>query len=167
MKFDDAVSLVDVPGIAGKGASTWADLGAGAGVFSTALASLLAPGSMIYAVDKSPGIREQITGNQVRIVPVKNDFVADEMKLPLLDGILMANSFHFVKDKLIMMEKIRKLVRSGGMLILVEYDTDTSNRWVPYPVSFKSLQGFKFINKVDSVYQDAGIYGAYQQIVVD
>ncbi|RYY13509.1 MAG: methyltransferase domain-containing protein, partial [Chitinophagaceae bacterium] len=117
MKFDDAVSLVGVPGLATNGPSTWADLGAGTGLFSVAIASLLAKQSVVYAVDKAPGIKEQTTTNAVRIVPVRKNFVSDELQLPVLDGIVMANSLHFVIDKPPMFARLRSMIRPGGILI--------------------------------------------------
>ncbi len=50
MEQSDAVRLIGaaVP----AGAATWADLGAGSGTFTLALASLLGPGGIVYAVDR-------------------------------------------------------------------------------------------------------------------
>jgi hypothetical protein len=36
--------------------------------------------------------------------------------------------------------QIRSYLRPGGHLILVEYDTDQGNPWVPYPLSFSTWQ---------------------------
>ena len=37
-----------------------------------------------------------------------------------------------------MLRLIRGYLRPTGRLILVEYDVDHGNRWVPYPLSFRS-----------------------------
>ncbi|MGH2647660.1 MAG: class I SAM-dependent methyltransferase, partial [Ginsengibacter sp.] len=71
-----------------------------------------------------------------------------------LDGILMANSFHYVKDKNGLIEKLKSFLKSDGMFLIVEYDTDKANRWVQFPLSFKNLtslfsnNGFGLIEKI-------------------
>ena len=50
----------------------------------------------------------------------------------------MANSLHFVRDKAPVLELARGYLRPGGRLVLVEYDADRGNPWVPYPVSARS-----------------------------
>ncbi len=71
-----------------------------------------------------------------------------------LDGILMANSFHYVKDKSRLIERLQSFLKSDGMFLIVEYDTGKANRWVPYPLSFENLtllfenNGFSLIEKV-------------------
>ena len=65
--------------------------------------------------------------------------VADFTKalpLPQLDGIVMANSLHFVRDKVPLLTRLRGRLRPRvGRLILVEYDSDDGNMWVPHPLS--------------------------------
>jgi hypothetical protein len=52
----------------------------------------------------------------------------------------MANALHFVADKRPVLELLRGYLKPGGRLIVVEYDTDTGNRWVPYPLSYPSWE---------------------------
>jgi trans-aconitate methyltransferase len=126
----------------------WADLGCGAGTFTLALASLLQSQSTIYAVDRKPAIRTQIISNHVSIESLKADFAKDPLPRDL-DGILMANSLHFVKDKPALIQNLRRTtLRPQHAFLVVEYDTDRATPiWVPYPVSFTSLQ---------SIFQAAG-----------
>jgi ubiquinone/menaquinone biosynthesis C-methylase UbiE len=163
MELKDAISLINKPGLSAK-VSSWADLGAGSGLFTKALAGLLAPGSTVYAIDRAPGISAQTTGNGVKILPMQGDFTLGNPGVPLLDGILMANALHFVKEKPAFLKEIKQWIGRNGSLIIVEYDTKTGNRWVPYPIPFSELKGFTYINKIASVYQDAGIYGAYIEL---
>jgi predicted methyltransferase len=94
----DAVRLLASPELDAREPQTWADLGCGDGVFTRALASLLAP---------------------------------------------------------------------GGYLLVVEYDTDRANRWVPYPRSRRALTdlciavGFARVVALGShpsIYQRAPLY---------
>ena len=52
------------------------------------------------------------------------------------DGVLAANSLHFVRDRRPTLAAIRAALRPGGRLLVVEYDADAGNQWVPHPFSF-------------------------------
>ena len=130
MNHADLVALLK-PGIHETG-GRWADLGAGEGGFTDALAELLGPGAHITAVDKDAralgGIRP---GIETRVA----DFTRP-LDLHDLDGIVMANSLHFVRDKAPVLESVRDMLRPGGRLIVVEYSTDRGNPWVPHPFTY-------------------------------
>ena len=77
-----ALALIDNPLLRALPHPTrWADLGCGSGLFTLTLASLLQPGSTVYAVDRHPAIEQQSTPNQVSIQPQKNDFVKKDLGL--------------------------------------------------------------------------------------
>ena len=48
----------------------------------------------------------------------------------------MANSLHFVKNKAPVLGLVRGYLKPGGTFVLVEYDADRGNLWVPHPISF-------------------------------
>lgn len=52
----------------------------------------------------------------------------------------MANSLHFFRNKERLLEQIRGYLKPGGRLVLVEYNADSGNPWVPYPLSFETFQ---------------------------
>jgi ubiquinone/menaquinone biosynthesis C-methylase UbiE len=142
MNHSDHVRLLQ-DGIAGR---TWADLGSGTGAFTLALADLLHTGD-IHAVDLDGGaLREVERQMQARFPAIRAHYtVADftqPLALPPLDGIVMANSLHFVRPprKPALLEQIRALLKPGGVLLLVEYNVDHGNQWVPSPLSYASWE---------------------------
>src|SRR5690349_10546806 len=130
-------------GISKSHSSTWLDLGAGTGVFTEALAALLGDGT-VYANDKDPEIPKRLIDNKnlAAIKSMQLDFVNDEIAIQEADGILMANSFHYVKDKKALIARLKKILKPSGRFIFVEYDTLKSNSWIPYPIDFATLQSF-------------------------
>ena len=138
MEVRDAVSLIR--NAVGRGAGTWADLGAGGGTFTRALAETLGAGSVVYAVDKDAGSLASLSTwrGEARVVQVTTDFTT-AFELPgldeaLLDGILLANALHFVRDAANVLARLVQRVRVGGKIIIVEYDRREASRWVPYPI---------------------------------
>ncbi|MBL8165524.1 MAG: class I SAM-dependent methyltransferase [Anaerolineae bacterium] len=139
MKHHDHVNLlrggVNLPG------GIWADLGSGTGAFTLALADLLGADGTIYSLDRDAGaLREQERIMRERFPAVtvhyqRADFT-QALDLPPLDGIVMANSLHFHRDKLPILRRLRTHLKPGGHFILVEYNADSGNTWVPYPLSY-------------------------------
>ena len=124
----------------------WADLGAGRGAFTLALADLLGPTGYIYSVDKDPAaLRDQTRSMSAQFPHVTVEYkVADftrPLDLPPLDGIVLANSLHFLRDKHSPLQLVRACIKPGGRLILVEYNTDHGNFAVPYPLSYATWEG--------------------------
>lgn len=141
MQLSEASSLIQHPIKKGEGA--WADLGCGRGLFTLALSQLLEKGSIIYAVDKNKTDLDVVQVNDgIKLNKIELDFVQDFLPFTHLSGILMANAFHFVQDKQSFIHKVLNCLGKNGYLIMVEYDRDTANPWVPFPVSFKSLELF-------------------------
>jgi ubiquinone/menaquinone biosynthesis C-methylase UbiE len=141
MNHTDHVTLLQ-NGIAQSG-GVWADLGAGTGALTLALAELVGPTATIYAIDKNGMDLQRLKLAMGQQFPQTNlhllqaDFT-DRLELPLLDGILMANSLHFLSFKDSFLRKMRAWLKPNGRFLLVEYNSEKGNRWVPYPVSYKA-----------------------------
>ena len=137
MNHADLVGLIEA-GVTERGGS-WADLGSGEGAFTLALADLLGPGSNITAVDRDAVALQHLARDRfpgVQIETKVGDFTRP-LALASLDGIVMANSLHFVRDKAPVLESARQMLRPGGTLIVVEYGSDRGNPWVPHPFTYE------------------------------
>src|SRR5215212_5887932 len=86
-----------------KPGGVWADLGSGTGNFSWALAELIGPQGTIYAIDRDAKAIRQLhqrirqTDPGAAIIPQQADLTRP-LDLPVLDGVLMANALHFIRD---------------------------------------------------------------------
>jgi SAM-dependent methyltransferase len=141
MEHADLVSLLRPGVVTGE----WADLGSGQGAFTLALADLLGPGARIHSVDRDGGaLRRQREAMTRRFPEAHLDYrqldFTRSLDLPPLDGLVMANSLHFVRDKGPLLARVRDLLKPDGRLLLVEYDGDRGNPWVPYPLSYETWE---------------------------
>lgn len=138
MNHQEHVNLIK-KGIPESG--TWADLGSGRGAFTLALADCLGTDSHIYSVDtdrralKIQETRMEAEFPDNKVTFIQGDFTR-KLDLPSLDGILMANSLHFVQKKLPVVKLLRRYLAHWGRLSIVEYDTSEGNYVVPYPMTF-------------------------------
>ncbi len=126
------------PGISGPG-GVWADLGCGDGIFTAALHTLTRPAAEIFGVDRDRRALDALARHfaesfpDARIRSMRADFT-QPLTLPPLDGILMANALHFVREKQAALKHTAALLKPGGRLIVVEYNTARGNPAVPYPL---------------------------------
>ena len=144
MTSDEAVDLlrdaVTTPG------GTWADLGAGGGTFTLALATLLGPNGTVYAVDRDASSLRDIaqSGPRARsganVSTIVGDFT-EPIELSNLDGVVIANALHYVRypDQPRVLAQIASMLVHGAPLVIVEYDRENANKWVPYPISIATL----------------------------
>ena len=125
MRLRDAIDMLADSGVEALVPTIWADLGCGDGTFTLALADLLAPGSIIHAMD--------LDGSALRLIPSTNKGVGitthrgDFMKQPWLfadlDGILMANSLHYVEHQAVFIRDCESRMKPQRRFLIVEYDT--------------------------------------------
>jgi SAM-dependent methyltransferase len=171
MDHGDHVALIRA-GIEGAG-RRWLEIGAGEGAFTLALADVLGPGAGITAIDRDGRALERARAAVNARFPATSlvthhaDFTASLTPGPF-DGVLAANSLHFVRDRRSLLVAIRDRLAPGGRLVVVEYDADRGNPWVPHPFAFTTWRreavdaGFAdpiLIHRVPSRFLGA-IYGA-------
>lgn len=146
--------------------STWMDLGCGEGTFTYALAGLLSQESKITAIDKSFQRFERLN-NGCEIIFEQADFEQLSLTSYYPDGILMANSLHYVRDQLSFIKRLKIALNANGKILLVEYDTDVPNQWVPNPIGFRFAKtlfqaaGFseiQLLGERKSIYRKEKIY---------
>jgi len=144
MDHHDHVNLLRPAQLAQGG--SWADLGAGSGAFTLALRELIGAQASLYAVDRDRARLGELErawrvrfGDATDLHLLKADFTRP-LDIPALDGVLMANSLHFYKDKVSVLRQVGALLKPGGRLLVVEYNVDAGNIWVPYPCSFGKFQ---------------------------
>ncbi len=130
----------------------WADLGAGSGTFTFALAELLGAAGEVVAVDREvaaldslrQGFGSRGDGSMARIVVAEGDF-RDPDEVPELaertfDGVLFANALHFDPDPVRTLARITERLASGGRIVVVEYEDRPPNPWVPHPLPTEKLR---------------------------
>lgn len=170
MRPADRVTLLRDGVVSG---GTWADLGCGEGAFTLALAELLGAGGHIHSIDRDAGALQAQRDAMTRRFPGvaveyrRADFTKP-LALPPLDGIVMANSLHFHRDKEPLVRRLVEHLKEGGRFVLVEYDADRGNVWVPHPLSYATweelsthagLTGTRLLARVPSRFLGA-IYSA-------
>jgi hypothetical protein len=63
--------------------------------------------------------------------------------MPQLDGLVAANSLHFVPraEQAAVIARLMRHLKPDGTFVVVEYDADSGNHWVPHPISARSWPG--------------------------
>ena len=169
MELFQAIELIRFKPSSNK-PQTWADLGCGKGLFTRALASLLPKGSYIHAIDRDVKSMKQIPAgfNDVIIKKTVNDFTTNLLPSQM-DGILMANALHYVADKINFLKTHFHSLRDGGYLLIVDYDVQSANQWVPFPITIKEARdlfakigfsSFQVLNQRPSMFGNHNMYAA-------
>jgi ubiquinone/menaquinone biosynthesis C-methylase UbiE len=124
----------------------WADFGAGDGAFTLALRDVAGPDVAIVAVDRDSSRLRRLRDSMERRFPgTRLRLLAADFTQPLdiapLDGIVAANAIHYVpwREQTALLQRWREYLAPDGRLVVVEYDADRGNPWVPYPLSFRKL----------------------------
>ncbi len=103
-----------------------ADIGAGSGVVSLAMAEQLLPGGRVLAVDIQEEMLQRLShrceqAGVTNVVPVKGTPVSPGLKEASVDLALMVDVYHELEFPWEMMMEVVKAVRPGGRVVLVEY----------------------------------------------
>lgn len=142
LNLQEAVAFLG-PAI-GSTTASWADLGAGRGVFTQALAAILDEDATILAVDKDDGALRELRrlANRIRpegrITVTKGDLEEPRAIRKLEEmrpaGVLLSNVLHYVTEPGGVLRELAQLIMPGGRIVVIEYDRNRANRWVPHPL---------------------------------
>ena len=148
MNSSEAIDLIRA-GVGDATGQTWADLGAGEGVFTRALAQLVGEHGRIIPIDRDDAaIRElrrisrDIQRPRIDIVTgdVSEIDTIDALRDIALDGALFANVLHFIENPANTLAQIRAHLRPQGRVLVIEYEQRAASRWVPYPLPLARLR---------------------------
>lgn len=151
MKIGEAIELIAHLRIESQQPQLWADLGCGSGLFSQALASLLPQQSRILCIDTAGPGWEASETNNVELEFIKADFTKYEFGNGKFDGFMMANSLHYIKNKPLLINRLVPALRPNGTIVIVEYDSESANFWVPYPITYEKLKGLFLNNNINKI----------------
>jgi ubiquinone/menaquinone biosynthesis C-methylase UbiE len=118
--------VIDILGI--EPGTTVADIGAGTGVFTRPFAVAIEGQGVVYAVDVNDELLEHIERtareaglDTVRVVRAE----ADDPRLPgPVDVIFICDSLHHIDDRGTYVETLRRYLRPGGRLAIIDFDED-------------------------------------------
>ncbi len=108
-----------------------ADVGAGTGYFTLPIARAVSPGGSVWAVDAQEGMLailqrklEETSVLNVSLVHAE----ADRTGLPAstIDLFLLANLWHEIEDHAAVLREVKRVVRPGGRLAILDWRTDVA-----------------------------------------
>jgi len=169
MSASEAIRLIEGITPLMTEAQHWADLGCGSGTFTQALSAVLPPFSLIEAVDKSFPLLSSIDSadKDTEIKRHRFDFLNHPWPFKEVNGILMANSLHFIKEQKAFIQKTIPLLKNNHHWIIIEYEMERASTWVPYPLSFEQLSTMMYeagaakvslLAEYDSLYGNGKMY---------
>lgn len=132
-------------GVGAAAGQTWADLGAGEGTFTRALANLVGEQGRVIALDRDDVAIRALRRISRDIPAPRIDVIAGDvtrLELPgvQLDGALLANVLHFMEDPAAVLARVRGQLRARGRVLVVEYERRARSPWVPFPVPLSLLE---------------------------
>ena len=148
MTLTEAIEFLR-PALAAQG-QVWADLGAGSGTFTEALAHLLGPSGVVVAVDNDPDavrslrdLADRIPTGAACIEVLKGDIsvlsAIPDIARHSWHGALLANVLHFFQEPARLLREVSSRIADTGRVVVIEYRRSAS-RWVPYPISPDQLE---------------------------
>jgi ubiquinone/menaquinone biosynthesis C-methylase UbiE len=104
-----------------------ADLGAGTGLFTRLMAEKVGPEGKVYAVDVSRDFLKHIAERskelgQSQVKTIEGSQHSTNLKPGSVDLVFLCDVYHHLEDPGPVLDSIRKALRPGGSLVLIEFD---------------------------------------------
>ena len=136
-----------------------ADVGCGPGFFTIPASGIVGKSGRVYAIDTQ---EEMLTALRKRGLPRNVEPVkSGEKKIPLpagcADFALLAYVFHETADKAGFLKEVRRIIRAGGVLLLIDWKKKKEEHGPPFgerlskatTLGFIEKAGFAVIKKTD------------------
>jgi ubiquinone/menaquinone biosynthesis C-methylase UbiE len=111
---------------------TIADIGAGTGYFALPFARAVLPAGKVWAVDLQPEMLELLKqkieweSGCAEIVPLVGTAVATGLADGSCDAAFLGNVWHELDQRTVVLEEIRRILRPGGRLAILDWRRDVS-----------------------------------------
>lgn len=133
-KENIALKNLKIANIQGK---IWLDAGCGEGAYTIPLSQLV---SRVIAVDqdkyKIEKLQTLIKQKELSTIQViRGNFFTINLDFEPMDGILFAFSLHYSSEPYKAIYNLKKYLKSGGMIIIIDYNRITPVPWVPFPIN--------------------------------
>ncbi|MFQ5892236.1 MAG: class I SAM-dependent methyltransferase [Candidatus Methanofastidiosia archaeon] len=117
----------------------WIDGGSGFGAYSLALSHLGA--SFVIAIDRDHHRLSHIAKSEkISILACRGDCRRLPIKDDCVDGFLLVNVLHYYTNPIDFCIEASRVLRSGGHLIVVEYEQHFSVPWNPFPLDVSGIE---------------------------
>ena len=104
-----------------------ADVGAGTGLFTIPIAEAVGPEGAVFAVDIAPNFLRHIAGRAERagldnVCTVLGTQTSTQLPPDSVDLVYICDTYHHFEDPESSLRSIRRALRPGGRLVLIEFD---------------------------------------------
>jgi ubiquinone/menaquinone biosynthesis C-methylase UbiE len=138
--------------------SAVADIGAGSGLFTRAMAKEVSPG-VVYAVDINANLLTHIekTAQQAGLANIETVLASeDDPRLPdALDIVFICDTLHYIDEPEQYLRELHAHVRPGGRVAIIDFFRNwppMSNQFSPDQLeSWMKLAGFALVRKHDFI----------------
>lgn len=128
-----------------------ADIGCGPGFFSLPAADIVGKSGKVYAVDIQKEMLEELKNRN----PPQNVHVhivhSSENHIPIEDGtcdiVFTAFVFHETSDPILFLKELKRLLRPGGKLLLLDWQKKEEEKGPPYEERIDITEAEEFIKK--------------------
>ncbi len=144
VQLSEAIDLIR-PAI-GRAAGTWADFGAGEGLFSRALVAVLEGRGRVIAIDRDARALRALAATapagriEVVVADVREPGAIPALGGVRLDGAVFANVLHYVSEPEGVLTRLAGHLAPGAPVVVVEYEGRSPGPWVPFPLPFARLE---------------------------